>query len=388
MSAAAAAPLTGTVGVPSWTARRGPWFLAALHVPFVAAGPVVTIPRHHLGLAAAELVVLIAAAIGVLQLRHSLAAARGERATGAPWTLLAICLLVYLPMPLFTWDWSIMQWFVVASAAMILPRRLAAVAVLGPILGQTLVAGWYIRDYPGSAPGLLAVVMLYHFTLLTMGSIALVGSGWLARTLADLDRAQREQASLAAARERVRVSRDLHDLLGHSLATASLKGDLALSLLPTDPAAARAELEDLTAAARHALDDVHAVTRDEHAVTLRSEIAGAVALLGAAGIHTAIDVAESDLARPVEEALAWAVREAATNTLRHSQATTWSVTARHPDGRIRLTIVNDGATQREGRVGGLAGVKARARALSGQATTQRTSDGRFRLEVEIPLEQR
>ena len=92
----------GAVGLPSWTARRVPWFLAALHVPFVVAGPVVTIPRHHLGLAAAELLLLDAAAIGALQLRHSLAAARGGRAAGAPWTFLAICLLVYLPLPVYT----------------------------------------------------------------------------------------------------------------------------------------------------------------------------------------------------------------------------------------------------------------------------------------------
>ena len=102
IGAAASTRPSGVVGLPSWTARRGPRFLAALHVPFVVAGPVVTIPRHHLGLAATELLVLVAVAIGGLQLRHSLATARGERAAGAHWTFLAICLLVYLPMPVFT----------------------------------------------------------------------------------------------------------------------------------------------------------------------------------------------------------------------------------------------------------------------------------------------
>jgi two-component system sensor histidine kinase DesK len=232
------------------------------------------------------------------------------------------------------------------------------------------------------------VAALYVFTLLTAGSAAIVGSGWLARTLTGLDRAQREQAGLAATRERVRVSRDLHDLLGHSLATASLKGELALSLLPTDPVAARAEMAGLADAARHALDDIRAVTRDAHVVTLRSEIDAATALLGAAGIHTAVDIVESNLARPVEEALAWAVREAATNTLRHSEATSWSVTVRQSTGQIRLTVVNDGAPPGEARTddltGGLAGVAARARALSGRASAGRSSGGRFQLEVEIP----
>ena len=385
---AAPPPPSDIVGLPSWTARRIPRFLVALHVPFVFAGPVVTIPRHHLGLAEAGLLVLVAVAIGGLQLRLSLAAAPGALPAGVPWTFLAICLLVYLPMPVFTWDWAVMQWFVVASAAMTLPRPFAAVAIAGPILGHTLVAGWLTATDSGQGPGLIVTVTLYHFTLLTMGSIAIVGSGWLARALVDLDQAQREQANLAAARERVRVSRDLHDLLGHSLTTASLKGDLARTLLPTDPAAARAELEGLAAAARGALADVRAVMRDEHAVTLRAEIAGAVALLGAAGIHTAVDVADAPISRAVEEALAWAVREAATNTLRHSQATSWSVTVRRSAGRIRLSIVNDGASPEAGRAGGLTGVTARARALSGTATTRRTAGGRFELEVEIPEEQR
>jgi two-component system, NarL family, sensor histidine kinase DesK len=292
----------------------------------------------------------------------------------------------------FTWDWSFMQWFVVASAAMTLPRPLAAIGAAGPILVQTFVAGWYVGHEPAAGPGLVVVFVLYNFTLLATGSAALVGSGWLARTLAELDKAQHQQAELAAMRERVRLSRDLHDLLGHSLATASLQGDLALTLLPTEPAAARAEMEGMATAARRALDDIQAVTYDEHAVTLAAEIAGATTLLGAAGIHTVVDLAEADLARPVEEALAWAVREAGTNTLRHSQATTWSLTTRRADGRIRLTIVNDGVPRpavRGGDLpGGLVGVAARARALSGHATADHTADGHFRLDVEIPEDQR
>ncbi|GIJ54312.1 sensor histidine kinase [Virgisporangium aurantiacum] len=379
-----------TVGVPAWTARRSAWFLAALHVPFVVAGPVVTIPRHQLEPADAVLLALTAAAIGGLQMRHSLAAAHGRRAAGAPWTFLGVCLLVYVPLPLFTWDWAIMQWFVVASAAMTLPRRLAVVVCAGPIVGQTVAAGWYVGHDPTVGPGLLVVFVLYTLTLITAGSAALVGSGWLARTLTELDEARHAQARLAATRERVRLSRDLHDLLGHSLATTSLQGDLALTLLPADPAAARAEMERVATVARRALHDIRAVTRDEHSVTLRSEIASATTLLGAAGVHTEIDLGESDLAGPVDEALAWAVREAATNTLRHSRATRWSVTTRNTSDRIRLTIVNDNALQDAARgdslLGGLAGVAARAHLLSGRATAQFTPDGLFRLEVEIPRE--
>jgi len=137
-----------SLGLPAWTARRAPWLLGALHVPFVVAGPVATIPRHHLGLGAAELLVAVAVAIGALQLRHSLAAARGERPAGAAWTLLAIGLLVYAPLPVYTWDWSIMQWFVVASAAMLLPRPWVVGVAAAPVAGTTLAFGWNLARCP------------------------------------------------------------------------------------------------------------------------------------------------------------------------------------------------------------------------------------------------
>ena len=367
--------------------------LVALHAPFVAAGPVTTIPRHHLGLAQAGLLTLIALAIGGLQLRHSFAAARGERPAGAGWTFLALSVLVYLPMVWFTWDWSIMQWFVVASGAMILRGPLRILVVAGPILGQTIAAGWAAHQDPGTDVGLLLVVVAYLFTLSAMGSAALYVSPRLVRVLAELDVARTELAELAVGQERLRVSRDLHDLLGQSLSAVSLKGDLALRLLPTDTEAARAEIQSLTAVARGALRDVRAIARAEHGVSLQSEIEAATLLLTAAGITPSVDV---DLPHPngqVENILAWAVREGATNTLRHSQASTWTISTRRRSGTITLEIVNDGAdlpsadlpsADQTSPGSGLAGLAERAQALSGTASAGHVGAGRFRLRVEIP----
>ena len=75
-----------------------------------------------------------------------------------------------------------------------------------------------------------------------------------------------------------------------------------------------------------------------------------------------------------------------TNILRHSEAGTCSITARRQAGRIRLEIVNDGASPPMGEGTGLAGLAERARALSGSASAQHTPDGRFRLSVEVPGE--
>jgi two-component system, NarL family, sensor histidine kinase DesK len=368
---------------PRWAIARSPWFLVALHVPFAAAAPLFVITRHQLAAGSVVLVVLAAIGIGGLQLRHSFAAARGERPAGGLWTFLALVALVYVPIGWFGQVWFTTQWFVVASGAMVLRGIPAVVAVAAPILNQSLLAVWY-APIPGVPVSSLLIDMIYYLTVVIMGSASLYGSAWLVRVLNDLDTARTELAELAVARERLRVSRDLHDLLGQSLSAVSLKGDVALRLLRTDTPAARAEIESLTGLARRALHDVRAVTRDEHGVSLAAEIDAASALLGAAGIVTTVDVDLPDLGRPAEEVFAWAVREGATNTLRHSKATTWTVTGTRRAGQVVLEIVNDGAPAQTGHGRGLAGIHERALDLSGSATAERTADGRFRLHVELP----
>jgi two-component system sensor histidine kinase DesK len=386
----------GATGPPPPTIRRSPWFVA-LDLPFVAAGLVTTVPRHHPTVGATVLLVLASLAIGGLQTRLSLAAVRAARPAGAVWTFLALAALVYAPMWWYTWDWAVMQWFVVASAAMLLPTRVVALAA-GPIVGQTVVAGWYAAAEPGARPGLVAVVALHQLTVLAMGSAVIYGSVWLTLVVADLDAARTEMAELAVGRERLRMSRDVHDLLGQSLSAVSLKGDLALRLMPNDPAAARAEIESLTDVARSALSDVRAVVHDRHVVSLPAEVDAATALLAAARVEAGVDVDLSDLSGlpwPVEEVLAWAVREGTTNMLRHSDATACSITAERRDrdgaaaaGSVRLEIVNDGvpgpAPEGARRGTGIAGLTERTRALSGAVTAGRTPDGRFRLVVELP----
>ena len=130
---------------------------------------------------------------------------------------------------------------------------------------------------------------------------------------------------------------------------------------------------------------MRAVTRDEHAPSLRTEMDGAAALLGAAGITAHLDLDLPQLPDAMEETLAWTVREGITNVLRHSQATTCSITAGHRDGLVWLEILNDGApTPADGQEGsGLAGLAQRARALSGTVAADRTPGGRFKLRVQV-----
>jgi two-component system sensor histidine kinase DesK len=88
----------------------------------------------------------------------------------------------------------------------------------------------------------------------------------------------------------------------------------------------------------------------------------------------------------VENVLAWAVREGVTNVLRHSQASSCSITAGRWDGHVRLEIVNDGVPAPAGQGSGLAGLTQRATALAGSVSAGPVGDGRFRLLVEVPEE--
>lgn len=380
----------GPVGFPLRSARRADWLLIAIHLPFAVIPPSYAITRYPgtpvAGMAAIALAGLLA---GGLQLRNSLAAARGSRPRAWPWTFTAQLALAGLPFLWFGWDWTTPGlWFVLASAPMLLPRRLAAAVVLAVIAGYEVAEYINSRAVGYSYPQ-VALFMVYYLAIFVMGGAALYGSVRLVGILDDLFAARTDLAEQALARERFRVSRDLHDLLGQSLSAVSLKGDLAIALLPSDPVAAQREIESLTSVARSALHGMRAVARDQHDVSLRAETDSARAVLAAAGIAARIDADLPGLPPALDAVLGWAVREGATNILRHSEATTCSITGRREGGRVHLVIVNDGATARaavadHGDGTGLVGLAERARAQQGSAAGEFHGDGEFRLVVELP----
>jgi len=326
--------------------------------------------------------VLLSLAIGALQLRHSLAFGRGERPRGGLWTLLVLVALTYLPMLLFGFfGWHFAQAALIASAPMILRGRAGLAVASGvAVLSGVITA---VVSPPSSTAQVLYNSVTNPLAIALLGAF-LYASARLARVLNELHATRTELAELAIGRERLRVSRDLHDLLGQSLSAISLKGDLAIRLLPTDEQAARGEIESLTSVARHALRGVRAVARDEHTMSLSTEIDGARALLASAGITARIQNDLADLPPPVDTTLAWTVREGVTNVLRHSEAGTCWITASQRDGTLHVAIINDGARSPSGGGSGLAGLTERARALSGTVTAEHLADGRFRLVVRIP----
>jgi two-component system, NarL family, sensor histidine kinase DesK len=374
----------------AWSPRQARWLLVAAHLPFVLTSPIYAITGLDGPRARYPVVPLVAGlAIGAIQLRHSLAASRRERPRGWVWTFLALILLVYVPMPWFTGNWIDLQLFVVVSAIMLLrgPLRMAVMVLPGLSTVAVVAADAPLGYSSHGYPALLVVASLWLGAGFAIGIGATYGAVWLVRVVDELSATRTELAEMAIGRERLRVSRDLHDLLGQSLAAVSLKGDLALRLLSRDSAAARAQVENLTSVARDALVGMRAVTHDKHAVSLTEETVGVTGLLAAAGIEATVDIRLPDLTPAVSGVLAWAVREGVTNVLRHTDATRCSLTAFRRAGSIRLEIVNDGVSGPMSKGSGLAGLTERARVLAGTVTAD-SADGSFRLLVEIPEETR
>jgi two-component system sensor histidine kinase DesK len=155
----------------------------------------------------------------------------------------------------------------------------------------------------------------------------------------ELSEARAELADLAVTQERERFARDLHDLLGHSLSVITLKAELAGRMLTERPADAAREVAELEQVARTALSEVREAVSGYHQPTLDGELAGARMALSAAGIHADVQQARVSLAPAVEAVLAWAVREGATNVIRHSGARhcTLRVSAGLTDASVEVT---------------------------------------------------
>jgi two-component system, NarL family, sensor histidine kinase DesK len=366
-----------------WSTRRSRGLLVAALLPFLVLAPLITAVGLEEPPRSAWLVGPLAIAIGAVQLRHSFAAARGVRPRGWPMTLLTLGFLVYVPMIWFQWDWASTQFMFIASVAMLLRGWLMKVLIVAPLLGTYLWAlisssiekGPIAEDF---------YFFIYWEVALVSGAACLYGTSQLVRAVDALFATRAHLAEMTVGSERMRVSRDLHDLLGQSLSAVSLKGDLAIVLLRSDPPAAEAEIRSLTEVAREALRDIRHVVHGEHPVSLRNETQGAAALLTAASINAHIDVELHDLVPAVDELFGWATREGVTNMLRHSQAATCSIRATRQEGAALLEIVNDGARSTNGTGTGVTGLTERAQLLSGQVKAGPLEDGHYRLSVEVP----
>ncbi|MBO2452370.1 sensor histidine kinase [Actinomadura barringtoniae] len=216
--------------------------------------------------------------------------------------------------------------------------------------------------------------------------------------------AREAQARLAVTEERVRFSRDLHDLLGHSLSLIAVKSELAMRMTEGDPDRAKAEMMDVRNAARGALREVRAAVRGYRAVEFDAELAGVRAVLEAAGVRCETEP-PPELPPEVRSVLAWVIREGATNVIKHSEARRCRISVLvyggsvQPEGgppptppgptssgTVVLEMGNDGARDSDSEAGsGLTGLAERVAVVGGTLTADRDGRDGFLLRVVIPL---
>jgi two-component system, NarL family, sensor histidine kinase DesK len=203
----------------------------------------------------------------------------------------------------------------------------------------------------------------------------------------ELEAARSEIGRLAVSEERLRFARDLHDLLGQSLATVVLKSEvLARQLQPDADPALRREALEVAGIARRSLQDVRAAVAGYRQASLRTEFASGRAMLAAAGISAEIDAASGELPEQVDSVLAWAVREGVTNVVRHSRAKDCEIRLSRSDHEVTLEMTDDGVGASLMRAGnGLRGIGERVALVGGEVRHAGDNGHGFRLVVVIPL---
>ncbi|MFD5516534.1 sensor histidine kinase [Streptomyces sp. NPDC127066] len=229
--------------------------------------------------------------------------------------------------------------------------------------------------------------------LVVLIGFAMTGVRQLVRTTIELRKARATVAQLAANEERLRLARDLHDLLGHSLSLITLKSELAGRMLPDHPDRAAQQVADIEQVSRQALVDVREAVTGYRRPRLAGELAGAQVALTAADVVADLP-AEPDLdgvPEETESALAWALREAVTNVVRHSGArrcTVELVRRQTLDGPVlELSVEDDGSGGTSGAASGngLTGLTERLEKAGGSLEAGRVRHG-FRLVARAPLE--
>lgn len=191
-----------------------------------------------------------------------------------------------------------------------------------------------------------------------------------------LERARADEARLAVAEERVRFARDLHDVFGRTLSAVALTSELAAAQAELGRPEAAATMRGVQSIATNALAEVRQVVRGYREADLTTEVAGAKALLEAAGIDvTTVHEGSALLPAPVARAFAWTVREAVTNALRHADATWVRIIVTTETQRARLEVVNDHPHPPTGAAGsGLAGLTERLAEVGGLLVWDHRSD--------------
>ncbi|MFI8915514.1 sensor histidine kinase [Streptomyces sp. NPDC053513] len=320
-------------------------------------------------------------------------------------TLLA-CVVYY---PLSAQDGPLMIAFALALYTTAAEGRFAAAVALAAV---TLLAVGFgeIRQQPGHRQiddTSLAMLAGWLISLVAVGRAQRTRIAYLheveQRALA-AEREQEARARQSATEERLRIAREVHDVLGHSISLINVQSGAALHRLGKRPApeaglaTATEALEAVKATSKDALRELRAtlgVLRRADEATPTTPSSG-LALLDdlatrarGAGLDVRVHTTGTPvpLPPPVDLAAYRIVQESLTNVTRHAGARTVTVTLDWGADAVRLRIADDGEGAPEGRPlgSGIRGMAERARAFGGELTARNGDDGGFLVDARLPL---
>ncbi|MFI5551497.1 sensor histidine kinase [Streptomyces sp. NPDC051738] len=283
--------------------------------------------------------------------------------------------------------------------AIVRGHRRAAWAAIGVFwAGHALVAHWLYQWLPPSgdsaAPwGQEGVIAAWVAAILAVSELAKTRREQWVREGAERAQAARRRAD----EERLRIARELHDVLAHSISVINVQAGVGLALLDSDPEQARTALTTIKAKSKEALGEVRQVLD-----TLRTpgdaprtpapgldRLPELVREAASAGLTVEVEGEAPRLAPGTDLAAFRIVQEALTNVVRHSGSRHARVHLDHDDGAtLRLRIDDDGpagGADAGGSGNGLAGMRERAAALGGTIEAGPRADGGFRVLAVLPL---
>jgi two-component system sensor histidine kinase DesK len=321
--------------------------------------------------------------------------------------LVTIAVLAALACVIYGSAWTPLWIYVSAAGGMVLVwvagRRVAFLGVL-VITACYLVCCWISHFGLGNTLAVLLPVLLV--------GVAMVGFRLQITMMHELAQARGTVAKLAANEERLRLARDMHDLTGQSLSMITLKSELAAKRLAKLPSSAErdavlTELGDIGRVSRQTLHDIREAVSGYRRPTLAIEVITARNALEAAGIGLDDDpelMFRSGTFDPDTEAvLAWCLREAVTNVIRHSRARHCRIRLTERPGELSLEVTDDGRGvpaqdpdrpgaqdpdgPREPRGSGLRGVSERLSTVGGSLSLGSATPGHgFRLTATVPMQ--
>ncbi len=287
---------------------------------------------------------------------------------------------------------------IVAFFAAVQARRRAAAIT-------SLVIGFVVSVWPPWLIGSHGHATVTFALALLCGLLVLLSAAELMRAAAQrrlaAGRIREEELLRRTSEKRMRIARDLHDIVAHNISVINVQANTALHLADRQPERARQALATINDVSKQALAELRSVLgvlRADGEAAPRApapglgQLATLVANMAAAGLKVELETDGSPAPLPASVDLAAyrIIQEALTNSARHSGGTRATVRVCYRGREVGIEVTDEGAhdprpPRAAGTGSGIAGMTDRARALGGRLTAGPQPDGGFRVTAVLPV---